>query len=76
MKCTNCGAENPEWLMTIERSIDLGCHPATRTDLVRAIRVLVRRAAGTELDLTYCLDGDIARIRIPAILRAGLSHDA
>ena len=53
-------------VMTIERSIDLGCHPATRTDLVRAIRVLVRRAAGTQLDITYRLDGDIPRIRIPS----------
>jgi hypothetical protein len=52
--------------MTIERSVELGCHPATRTDLVRAIRVLVRRAAGPELDITYRLDGDIARIRIPS----------
>jgi hypothetical protein len=52
--------------MTLERSmeLDLGCHPATPTDLVRAIRVLVRRGAGTELDLTYRLDGDLSRIAI------------
>jgi len=52
--------------MTIERSIELECHPATRTDLVRAIRVLVRRTAGTELEIAYSLDGDIPRIRIPS----------
>jgi hypothetical protein len=52
--------------MIIERSIDLGCHPATRTNLVRAIHVLVRRATETALDITYCLDGDIPRIRIPS----------
>jgi len=52
--------------MTIERSIELGCHPATPTDLVRDIRVLVRRAAGAQLDITYRLDGDIARILIPS----------
>ena len=52
-------------------TIELECHPATRIDLVRAIRVLVRRAAGTELDITYRLDGDIPRIRIPSPMTPG-----
>jgi hypothetical protein len=51
-------------MTTIERSVDLGCHPATRVDLVRAISVVVRRTAGGELGIAYRLDGDIARIRI------------
>ena len=52
-------------MTTIERAVELRCHPATRVDIVRAIRVLVRRT-GTELELTYHLDGDISRIRIPS----------
>jgi hypothetical protein len=52
-------------MTTIERAVELRCHPATRVDIVRAIRVLVRRT-GAELELTYRLDGDISRLRIPS----------
>jgi hypothetical protein len=52
--------------MTVEQWIDLECHPSTRTESVRAIQVLVRRAASAELQLTFRLDGDISRISIPA----------
>ena len=52
--------------MTVEQWIDLECHPSTPTESVRAIQVLVRRSASAELQLTYRLDGDIARINIPA----------
>jgi hypothetical protein len=51
--------------MTVERWIDLSCHPSTRTVTVRAIQVLVRRSASAELELTFRLDGDIPQIRIP-----------
>jgi hypothetical protein len=51
-------------MTTIERSVELGCHPATRVDIVRAIRVLVRRTSGSELEIAYRLDGDISRIRV------------
>jgi len=51
--------------MTVERWIDLSCHPSTRTVTVRAIQVLVRRSASAELDLTFRLDGDIPQILIP-----------
>ena len=49
--------------MTGESWIDLHCHPSTRTDAVRAIQVAVRRSSA-ELKLTFCLDGDIPRIRV------------
>jgi len=52
--------------MTVEHWSDLKCHPSTRTETVRAIGVLVRRSAGNELQMTFRLDGDIARIRIPS----------
>jgi hypothetical protein len=52
--------------MTVERWSDLRRHPSTRAETVRAIQVLVRRAAGGELQMTFRLDGDIPRIRVPA----------
>jgi len=51
--------------MTIEYSIDLSCHPSTRTETVRAIQVLVRRSARA-LHITFRLDGDIPGIRVPS----------
>lgn len=49
-----------------ERWIDLRCHPSNRSDTVRAIQVLVRRSAIAELQMTFRVDGDIPRIRIPS----------
>jgi hypothetical protein len=51
--------------MTVEHWIDLKCHPSTRPGAVRAINVLVRRSASAELQMTFRLDGDIRRIRVP-----------
>jgi hypothetical protein len=59
-------------MTTIDRSVELGCHPATRVDFVRAIRVIVRRTAGGELDISYRLDGDIPRLRIPSATTPGV----
>jgi hypothetical protein len=52
--------------MTVEHWIDLRCHPSTRPDTVRAIQVLVRRSASADLQMTFRLDGDIGRIRVPS----------
>lgn len=52
--------------MTVEHLIDLTCHPSTRTESVRVIQVLLRRSANGELQMTFRLDGDIPRIRIPS----------
>jgi hypothetical protein len=53
--------------MTVEQHwIDLRCHPSTSLEAVRAIAVLVRRSAGGELHMTFRLDGDISRIRVPS----------
>ncbi|MBF6570283.1 MAG: DOMON-like domain-containing protein [Candidatus Binataceae bacterium] len=51
--------------MTVEHWIDLKCHPSARPDTVRAIQVLVRRSETAELWVTFRLDGDIPRIRVP-----------
>jgi hypothetical protein len=49
--------------MTVQHWIDLRCHPSARLPTaVRAIRVLVRRSANAELQLSFGLDGDIPRI--------------
>jgi hypothetical protein len=51
--------------MTAEHLLDLTCHPSTRTEIARAVQVLVRRKA-CELQMTFRLDGDLPRIRIPS----------
>ena len=51
--------------MTVERCIDLKRHPSTRAEAVRAIQVLVHRSASAELRMTFRLDGDIPRVRVP-----------
>jgi len=51
--------------MTAEHLLDLTCHPSTRTEIARAVQVLVRRSA-SELQMTFRLDGDLPRIRIPS----------
>ena len=52
--------------MTVEHWIDLRCHPSTCPETVRAIGVLVRRSASAELRMTFRVDGDIPRIRVPS----------
>ncbi|MGA2409812.1 MAG: DOMON-like domain-containing protein [Candidatus Binataceae bacterium] len=52
--------------MTAEHWIDLSCHPSIRCEAVHAIQVRVRRLADAELRITYRLEGDIARIRVPS----------
>ena len=52
--------------MTVEHRIDLRRHPSTRAEAVRAIQVLVRRSASAVLRMTFRLDGDISRIRVPS----------
>jgi hypothetical protein len=52
--------------MIVEHWVDLECHPSTRPDTVRAIEVLVRRSGIAELRITFRLDGDIPRIRVPS----------
>jgi len=51
--------------MTVERWIDLRCHPSTRSATVREVAVRVHRLPGGELRMSFRLDGDIPRIRVP-----------
>jgi len=46
--------------------VTLTCHPATPCDAVRGIQVEVRTSAPMTLALRYVLEGDIARLLIPA----------
>jgi hypothetical protein len=49
-----------------ERVVALTCHPATPCDAVRRLEVRVRRNSAAILTLSYSLDADMARLRIPA----------
>ncbi|MEA2648395.1 MAG: hypothetical protein QOG61_830 [Candidatus Binataceae bacterium] len=52
--------------MTGEHWIDLRCHPSKHSETVRTIQVLVRRTTGGDCQMTFRLEGDIRRIRVPA----------
>ena len=52
-------------VMPIEHRIELSRHPSTGSETVRAIEAFVRRTAA-ELQITFRLDGDIPRIRVPS----------
>jgi hypothetical protein len=45
---------------------ELQCHPATRTRSVRGVAVQVGWGNGGALALTFTLEGDLTRLRIPA----------
>jgi hypothetical protein len=44
----------------------LRCHPATRAQLVRGVEAQVSWGHGGALALSFALEGDLARLRIPA----------
>jgi hypothetical protein len=45
--------------------VQLKCHPSKPTETVGAIAVFVRRAARPELQMSFRVEGDIPRLRIP-----------
>ena len=47
----------------------LTCHPGTPGDAVRGVTARLERAGGEDLRITYLLEGDLARLRIPTPLR-------
>jgi hypothetical protein len=61
--------------MTVDHQIDLLCHPSARSEPARAINVHVRRSADAELRMTFRLDGDLGRIRVPAARAPRIASD-
>ena len=47
-------------------TVTLTCHPETPTDTVRGIAARVASAPGAKLAVSYVLDGDLDRLRVPA----------
>jgi len=48
-----------------ETVVALICHPATRSDAVAGIRARVARTPEGIVAVRYCLEGDLARLRVP-----------
>ncbi len=61
--------------MTRTSFLDLRCHPATPTHVVRGIQVSVERTTQAELRLVYRLEGDIASIRVPPLSVPLIGHE-
>jgi hypothetical protein len=51
--------------MAVEHRIDLLCHPSARSEPARALSVCLSRSAD-ELRMTFRLDADLGRLRVPA----------
>ena len=54
--------------------VELTRHPSTPADAVRGISVRLRRSADGGLALTFRLDADLARVRVPAPRRPCIAH--
>jgi len=61
--------------MTGEHWHDLVRHPATAALPVRGIAVSLRRPSVGEIRLTFRLQGDFSRLRIPAPRKARIGHE-
>jgi hypothetical protein len=61
--------------MAVEHRVDLQCHPSARAEPARSLSVLVRRSADAELRMTFRLDGDLGRIRVPAARAPRIATD-
>jgi len=49
--------------------VRLACHPGTPSDALRGVTARLERAGREDLRITYLLEGDLARLRIPALAR-------
>lgn len=56
------------------RSVELLCHPWTPTEVVGGMRVSVSRSAHDVLALTFRVDGDVTRIRVPPPRPPRIAH--
>ena len=54
-------------------AVTLNCHPETPTDAVRGIAAHVGREPGGKLAITYILEGDFNRLRVPAPRAPGIA---
>jgi hypothetical protein len=52
--------------MPAERAVALVCHPESRAGAVRGVRAHVLRSADGALAVAFTIEGDIARLRVPA----------
>jgi len=54
-------------------AVKLNCHPETPTDAVRGIAARVGREPGGKLAVSYIVEGDLDRIRVPAPRPPGIA---
>jgi hypothetical protein len=57
------------------RGITLACHPDTPSEAARAVGAQIRRTRGGILTLTYLIEGDLARMKIPARAPARIGEE-
>lgn len=47
------------------REVALACHPESRSEAVRSVAARLSRTEGGILAITYSIEGDVARLRVP-----------
>jgi hypothetical protein len=60
--------------MAATASVTLTCHPHMRTDVACAVSARVHRSPNGTLALTFVLDADLARLRIPPLGVPRMTH--
>jgi hypothetical protein len=60
---------------SVVHEVTLVCHPESRSGAVRAIGARVCRKPGGTLAITYSIEGDIARVRVPPSRRPRIAHE-
>ena len=60
--------------MPLTTTLSLACHPQTPSAAVGGVEVRVRRSAPDALALTFAVEGDLARIRVPSPRAPRFAH--
>jgi hypothetical protein len=58
----------------LSSEVRLACHPGTRSDAVRGMTVRLHRTIAGDLKVTYVLEADLPRLRIPAPTRSRIGE--
>jgi hypothetical protein len=61
--------------MPVERAVALVCHPESRAGAVRGVRAHLLRSRDGALEVAFTIEGEIARLRVPAPKPARFADD-
>jgi len=71
------GGFRPLFVLAAEvfaHEVRLACHPGARSDAVRGLTARLQRTGAGDLKVTYVLEGELPRLRIPAPTRSRIGE--